>query len=173
MILGVIKKNIYHNKVRATNKGFGILEIILGAAILGTVFGAASLFYQEGIQINRAALNRTQAAFLEGEGLEAARFMRDKGWENVSAPPDGTQYYLSWTGSVWATSTTSSLVNDIFEWSIEYGDVYRDAATNDIVETGGVFDAHTKKITSYVSWPEGESTTTRSVSAYLTDIFAP
>jgi hypothetical protein len=154
-------------------RGFGILEIVLGATILTTVFGAASLFYQKGIQESRDALNRTQATLLASEGIEAARVMRDADWSNISGPTDGTSYYLYWTGTSWATSTAPSLVNDIFEWTITYNDVYRDATTHNIVESGGVLDSDARKITSVVSWYDHGATTTRSVATYFTDLFTP
>jgi len=112
-----------------------------------------------------------QASLLLEEGLETARFLRDASWANVSVPATGTTYYLTWSGTNWATSTTANVyVDGRFERTLRLDDVYRDGS-DDIVPSGGTLDVGTRKATVTVSWWDRTATSTRTISTYLTNIF--
>lgn len=150
-------------------RGFGFIEIIIGGAILSTAFIGISAYYQRALKVSRITAHTVQASLLLEEGLEVARFFRDSGWSNVYAPPTGTSYYLSFDGTKWATSTTNVYVDGVFERTVRFDDVYRDAL-NDIVTTGGTIDLGTRSATVTVSWREETSTTTKSIQIYLSNI---
>ena len=152
------------------NRGFGLVEIVIGSAILATVFLAVSAYYQGSLKVSRTTANLTQASFLLEEGLEVAKMFRDDSWGNISTPASGTQYYLSFNGTKWATSTTNVYIDSMFERSLTLNDVYRDV-NDDIVSTGGTLDTGTRKATVTVSWHENTGTTTKSIATYLTNIF--
>ena len=99
-----------------------------------------------------------------------AKIFRDTSWTNISAPVTGSSYYLTFNGTSWATSTTNTYIDGVFERKIVLSDVYRDA-NDDIVSSGGVLDTGTRKATVTVSWYEKTATTTKSISTYLTNIF--
>lgn len=152
------------------NRGFGLIEIVIGSAILATSLLSISLYYQQSLKVSRSTAQVAQASFLLEEGLEVARFFRDTSWVNISVPATGTTYYLSFNGTNWATSTTNVFIDGMFERTIRLDNVYRDA-NDDIVTTGGVIDTGTRKVTSTVSWRDRTATTTRSIGTYLTNIF--
>ena len=152
------------------NRGFGLIEIVIGGAILATVFVAVSAYYQQSLVISRSTAHLTQASFLLEEGIEVAKIFRDTSWTNISAPVTGSSYYLTFNGTSWATSTTNTYIDGVFERKIVLSDVYRDA-NDDIVSPGGVLDTGTRKATVTVIWYEKTATTTKSISTYLTNIF--
>lgn len=152
-------------------RGFGLIEILVGSAILVTALWGISAYYQTSLQVSRTTAQIVQASFLLEEGIEVARFFRDTGWANVGAPADGTVYYLAFNGTSFATSTTvTSLVGGVFEQKLTFNDVYRDL-NDDITTSGGTLDPNTKKVTIAVSWWNRTATTTRSISTYFTNIF--
>ena len=154
-----------------TQKGFGLVEIIIGAAILATTLLAVSFFFQRAVVISRSTGELVQASFLAEEGIEVLRFLRDEKWENLSSGiTPGTNYYLSFSGSSWATTTPNVFVDGVFERKFSIENVNRDG-NDDITTSGGTLDPNIKLITVSVSWFDRGATTTHTVSTYLTNIF--
>jgi len=152
------------------NRGFGLIEIIIGSAILATSLLGISSYYQQSLKVSRTTAQTVQTSLLLEESLEVAKFFRDTSWTNISAPATGTTFYLSFNGTNWATSTTNTYIDGTFERTIRLDDVYRDG-TDDIVSTGGTLDVGTRKVTATVSWWDHTATTTRTIATYLTNIF--
>lgn len=152
------------------NRGFGLIEIIIGSAILATSLMSISLYYQQSLKVSQSTAQVAQASFLLEEGLEVSKFFRDASWVNISTPATGTTYYLSFDGTKWATSTTNTYVDGVFERTIRFDDVYRDG-NDDIVTVGGTLDPDARKITATVSWWSRTATTTRAIETYVTNIF--
>ena len=151
-------------------RGFGLIEIVVGAAVLTTSLLGISFYYQQALKVSQRTGNFVRAGFLMEEGIEVAKFFRDTSWTNISGFTPGTTYYLSWTGSTWATTTTNTFVDGMFERKLVIDNVSRDS-NDDIVSSGGTLDAGTKKATVSVSWNEKGATTTKTVSTYLTNFF--
>jgi len=151
--------------------GFTIVEAIVAAAIcLGVVLGIAGAFSLT-LRSSLGNSARLQAAFLEEEGLEAARILRDSGWtSNIASHAAGTPFYLTFDGTTWKATTTNAYIGATFERTIVIDNIYRDGSKN-IVQSGGTLDANTKKVTVTVSYRQGSATTSRSLSTYLTNIF--
>lgn len=157
---------------RANKKGFGMLEIVIGTALIFiSMFGLVAV---SGAAF-KAAGNTTrniQTAFLLEEGLEAMRFLRDSGW-NVNIVPlsTGALYYLNFSGGEWeATSSPIFEIDGVFERTFVLGNVYRNTE-DDIVSSGGTLDANTKKITFSVSWSLRGATTTKTLSTYIANLY--
>lgn len=150
--------------------GFGLIEIIVGGAVLATSLLGISAYYQQSLRVSRSTAQLVQASLLLEESLEVAKFFRDTGWTNISTPATGTIYYLSFNGTNWATSTTNTYIDGVFERTIRLDDVYR-SGTDDIVTSGGTIDTGTRKVTATVSWWDRTATTTRTIETYLVNIF--
>lgn len=163
----ISQKNLA-NKSRI--KGFGLIEIIVGSAILTISLIAVSTYFQKSLQFNQGNKKIVQAGFLLEEGLEVVKFFRDTSWVNISGLTSGTSYYLNFDGTKWATSTSNVFVDNLFERKLVINNVSRDA-NDDIVSSGGTNDADTKKVTLFVSWKGRVGTTTESISTYITNIF--
>jgi hypothetical protein len=150
--------------------GFGLIEIVVGGAVLATSLMGISAYYQQSLRVSRSTAYLTQASFLLEEGLESAKIFRDISWTNISTPATGTTYYLAFDGTNWATSTTNIYIDGRFERTITLNDVYRDG-NDDIVSSGGTLDIGTRKVTVTVSWWDNAATTTRTIATYVTNIF--
>ena len=158
---------IVHGKKQ--HKGFGTIEVIVGASIISlTLFGLVVTF-QNSLQISRETGHVIEARFLIEEGFEAMRIMRDAQWSNVGDLATSTSYYLLFSSGTWAATSTPVLVDQTFSRSIVVEDVYRDS--NDDIAISGSFDPDVKKIIVSVSWLGRSATTTESAATYFVNIF--
>jgi len=152
-------------------KGFGLLEIVIGATVLSGALFAFSLFYQKALQAGNQTTELIQANFLLEEGVEAVKIIRDGGWQaNIANLTTATPIHLSFIGGTWATSTTNVYTNG-FERYFIVDDVYRDV--NDDIAVSGILDVGTKKVSVTVNWWSNinNSTSTKTLATYITDLF--
>lgn len=158
--------NLYLHK-----KGFGLVEAVVAISIVAAfivILGAVNTIY---LKISFSQSNILQAAFLAEEGIEAVRFIRDGGWgDGIASLSNGVDYYLAFTGSSWQPTTTPVSVG-IFDRRVRFDEVYRDA-TDNITTMGGTIDPNVRLVTSKVSWVERGATSTKTVSTYITNLFA-
>ena len=167
MIFKNLKTNNYQLK---TNLGFGLVEVVVGVSLIFiTLVGLVSTY---GLFLKVALKNtaKIQASYLVEEGLEAMRSIRDEDWDtNVAVLSLGVEYGFTFDGSQWTLDTTPTLIDGLFYRTLNVAEVFRDG-NSDIAPTG-VSDPNTKLFTVSVSWLEGSATTTKSISAYLSNIF--
>jgi hypothetical protein len=153
-------------------KGFGIIEILIGSAIIVT--GILALIESYTIYFKYALANdrNVQAAFLAEEGLEATTYLRDMGWTaNIVPLTPGTIYYLTWdsTNSYWKSTTTPQYVDGIFLRKITVDNVYRDIS--DKIVDSGTLDPNTKKVTVTLEYFQGHGITTSSMMTYIANFY--
>ena len=158
--------------IRHINKGrgFGLIEVVFGSAIISlTLFGILSVA-KNSLRVTDYALRSAQSGYLILEGAEAVRAMRDVNWINISGLTTATTYYLTFSTETnrFATTSVNTLVDGIFERSFTLADVFRNGS--DDIASSGTNDPGTKKITVNVSWFNRNSTTTKTVDFYLTNI---
>jgi prepilin-type N-terminal cleavage/methylation domain-containing protein len=155
-------------------KGFSLIEIAVAIGVLGISVVSIAQFSHAFLRAARLVSNRTQAAFLAQEGMEAVRYLRDSSWsDNIDAMTTGTPHYLHFNSSTLdyaLTATEPPLIEGRFERTITAHDAFRDA-NDDIVSAGGTADTSTKKFTVALSWRERGVTTTESIVWYLADLF--
>ncbi len=152
-------------------KGFSLAEAIIASAISLFVILGITAFFSTIFSMSVANSARIQAAFLAEEGLEAVRILRDAGWdENIETQALDVPFYLDFEGSSWTATTSNIYVDGLFQREVVLSAVNRDS-NFDIVESGGNSDPDSRKITVSISWSLGNSTTTKSVSTYLTNVF--
>ena len=118
-----------------------MIEVIIAAALcLSAVLGIVGAFVMT-IRAAQGNLSRIQAAYLEEEGLEAVRTLRDNGWTaNIASQPVGSTRYLAWNGATWELSTTNTPIGS-YERTVVFDTVYRDGAHN--IVSSGTADANT------------------------------
>jgi len=109
-----------------------------------------------------------QVAFLLEEGMETVKIIRDSSWNNINNLTTGNTYFLEFLNHDWIATSTNTYIDGKFERSFVIENVYRDI-NDDIIVSGGTLDINTKKTTVSVSWHNGKSTSTKSISAYLTN----
>ena len=151
------------------NRGMGLIEIVISAAILSIGILALISTYNTFISFAFSNQKNVEAAYLLEEGLEAMTFLRDKSFSNISKLSTSTTYYLTFTASSWATTTTPQYVDGQYLRSINISDVNRDGT--DKIAAAGTYDPNTKKVTATVSYFQGHATTTKSISTYIANIY--
>lgn len=151
--------------------GFALVEALVAAAILSGTLAAAVSAYLVAVRAAGENGDAVEALYLADEGVEAVRDLRDSGWSaNIAPlPTGGTPFYLAWNGSAWATSVADTLIDGAFDRSVTLGSVYRDA-NGDIAQSGAL-DPNARRVTVTVSWRSGQASTSRSLSAYVTNLF--
>ena len=154
--------------------GMGLIEVVLGAAIV--LFVTTSLFsaYVTYFQTGLSNVRRIQGAFLLEEGVEAFRIMRDTSFSTYVFPlSTTTSYRLAFATStaLWQATTSTKFIDGNFDRTLQIADVTRDSGGT-IVSSGGTYDPDTKKITISVSWNTSRGTTTKTVPTYLTNLFS-
>jgi len=157
--------------------GFTLVEVMVAITIMLVAF--LSLMYAFGtyVRIAAANTNTVQASLFAEEGVEAVRLLRDGGYSaNIGALANGTNYYLSWNGSGWVATTTPVISDVLYTRRVVFSAVNRDNTTGQIAPAGSgtTLDTNARGVTVSVSWlPAGtSSTSTVSVSTYITNIFA-
>ncbi|OGD69651.1 hypothetical protein A3I18_01775 [Candidatus Campbellbacteria bacterium RIFCSPLOWO2_02_FULL_35_11] len=150
-------------------KGTSLIEIIIGLAIISTSFFSVISAYHFFIKVAVRNASETKVSYLLEEGVEVTRFLRDSDWTSFSTLATSTDYHLVFDGGTWKATTTNIYIDNRFERKFVLGDVYRNI-DGDISDVG-TLDAGARKIDVFVSFPSGNSTTTRSVNLYLTNLF--
>lgn len=151
--------------------GFTLIEIIVGVAILLGIFISIGGVAQYALRMSSDANLRIRSAFLAAEGIEAAKIMRDRGWTQfiASLTPD-TEYYLLFSTDRWIATTTPAMIDGVFSRTMKIENVFRNAS-DDIVESGGVADPNTKKVTVAVRWTHHGIQRQDVIATYLTNLF--
>ncbi len=164
-MFSLIKK--YKNKKR----GMGLIEIVIGSAIIVTGILALSDAYSRYVKFAFANESNLQAAYIAEEGLEAITFLRDKGWTtNIKNLSTTTTYYIAWdsTNAYWKATTTTQYIDSKFLRQILITDVKRDGS--DHIATTGTYDPNTKFVTVNVLYFQGHGTTTQTMNTYITNL---
>ena len=161
-------------KKKNLKKGSGLVEILIAVFIFSIILGSlitASSTYFSGAGDN---LISTKGAYLAEEGIEAVKTIRDSSWNNISSLSDNTNYYLyfdtsSSTNNIWKATTTASSIDSTFIRTFKVNAVYRDS-NGRIISSGGTLDLNTEKVTVSISWKSKNSTTTKTLSTYITNL---
>src|SRR3989338_8607603 len=154
--------------------GFGVIEVLIASGIIAATIFSLYYVFVLGNRLSADAGNKISANFLAEEGLEAARFLRDSGWQsNILGLQPGTNYYILFDkiNSVWSMAVSAPpQIDAVFYRTLTVENVSRDS-NDDIVSSGGTVDPETKKINIEVAWSGKGATSTMVLSTYLTDLF--
>lgn len=156
--------------VRA-RRGFGMVEMIIGASVLSVSLLGISNFFQMSLRASGATQAAIQEDYLLEEGVEAMKLFRDMSYtNNFFKMSTTTTYYFSWNGTSWATSTVNTFIDEKFERKFTLADVKRDV--NSDIAASGTYDPDIKLVTVSVAWSSPVvGTTTHSIQTYITNIF--
>lgn len=159
-----------HELRNSSQRGVSLVEVVIGTAVLLLIFTGLIASYTLFVSSGFTTLRAIQAAYLLEEGIEAAGTLRDYGWTaNIAPLSAGTPYYFSWQGNRWITTSASSTIDNTFTRSVVFDPVYRDVSDN--IAGSGTMDSGTKKVTVVVRWQNAATTTSRTLSTYLTNLF--
>ncbi len=157
------------------NRGIGLLEIIIATAILGVALGSVVVTYGDYLKTALLNTDAIKATYLAEEGIEAVRFLRDTSWTNkIGNLTVSTNYFLNYatTTKVWSITAadSSNMIDRTYMRTVNFAPVYRDSG-GQMVDSGGTTDANTRMVTVTVSWLSHGATTTKSLSAYIANLF--
>lgn len=157
-------------------KGFGILEIVIATAIIGTSLFAMVSVFMLSRNTMEYSIQKLKASYLAEEGIEVLRFKRDSSWSgNIFSLSAGTDYYLAFstTTSNWAiTSTPQPPIDDLYARSFRIENVSRDSLANiQNPYNSANDDPGTKKIIMSVIWNYKNSNKNISSETYMTNLF--
>ena len=160
------------NSQKNISRAFTIVEVVVVPAILLMVVLAVMNAFTAYVKTSKNSLDTVKASYILDEGVEVMKMFRDQSWDaKIATVSVETPIRIFWNGTTFATTSSVSLIDNMFDRSIILSDVKRDDVTRDISSSGTV-DVGTKKVTVSVSWNSGSGTTTRFISAYITDIFS-
>lgn len=156
-----------------SQKGFSIIEIVVGSAII-TVAGLAiilgTLSY---IEISSKNSNNVQTALLFEETGEALQFLRDSGWtSNIGNKSLNIDYYLAWNSGAYSLSTTPNLYQNTYTRTVRFQSVRRNSS-NDSISTSpsDTIDPDTRLVEINVAWPYKGATTTVSTEMLIHNVY--
>lgn len=150
-------------------KGFGLIEIIIAATIGIAVLLAAASYLNFSLRVAAEDINQIEALYFAKSSLEQARAIRDEDWENINALTRDSAYHFEADGSSpskWIPVSGSQTIGR-YTVQVVLSNVYRDAASDNIVSSGGALDPETLKITSNVSYPTRGGTKQIEIYEYL------
>jgi len=154
----------------AASRGFSLIEALVGAAIISAALLALSSVSATLQRISTTNRHQIRTAYLLEEGMEVARYLRDKGWDQFTALTPGVAYQLAYAAGDWSATTTAQVIDATYTRTVTITPVLRDASQH-IVLTGGTLDQETKKVVVAVTWNNRGATTTQSATTYLAKIF--
>ncbi|MFZ2303484.1 MAG: prepilin-type N-terminal cleavage/methylation domain-containing protein [Minisyncoccia bacterium] len=160
------------NSLISRKRGFGLVEVVIGSAVLSVSLLAISGFFQTVLRASRVTESAVQGDYLLEEGMEVVKIFRDRSYtSNIKNMSTTTPYYFSWNVTNWATTTTKTIIDSKYERKLTFADVKRDSITKDISDTG-VYDPDIKLATVSVTWwAPVVGTTTRSIQTYIVNLF--
>lgn len=155
--------------VSKNEKGFGLIEIIITAAIIVISFTAFLTLILFSRAATLKAQRNTEAVAQGEEAMEVVRKLKDDNWTtNIASLTAGTTYYPKLTGTTWSLTTTNPSTTSYYTSTIVFSNVSRDASFN-IVSSGGTNDPNTKKVVTTVTWTDS-GTKTVKLTSYIGNI---
>ncbi len=135
-------------------RGFSLVEILLGVAVFGCLATALTGAVIYGRQSTVQAGDRTRATMLAEGGCKAVRNIGDDAWSNL---PGTGVYYLGQSGGVWTIGSTPEPAIDIYTREINITTV----------------DSSRKDVACVVSWNTGSVSRQATVTTRLSNWSAP
>ncbi len=148
------------------------MEIIIGTTIISLSLVGLITSFNLFVSTGLSNTQKVQAVYILEESIEAFRYIRDDGWTaNISTLSKNVSYNLAFDGSNWEATTTSALIDNVFDRTITIVDVYRRDSDDDIIASTSpdskTLDPNTVQVTASVSWDGDEVNAT----TYFTNIF--
>ena len=140
-----------------------MVEILVSASIFLTAVVGFVAAFDAFTSLSRHTAEKTAAALLLEEGMEALQLLRDQGWtEHIAPLTPGQEYTLYWSGSAYAATSTEMTIGESYTRSITLSTVRRNGS--DTVDDSGTLDDDTRAVTIEVArQSDGEVLATAAV----------
>lgn len=154
-------------KKRTALSGFSVVEIVVAIALFMIFATGAISTLLSAFVANRSGAEETIANQFATEGIEAVLSIKNQSFTSV-VNTFGTG--IAKAGGVWTLNGANNTLfhnnNDDYIRVITVSDVQREGnGSGNIVQSGGIFDPDTKKVTATVTW---KASPTRNNSTSLT-----
>jgi type II secretory pathway pseudopilin PulG len=155
------------------SKGMGLMEIIIGTTIISLSLVGLITSFNLFVSTGLSNTQKVQAVYILEESIEAFRYIRDGGWTtNINPLSKNAPYNLAFDGSNWEATTTTTLIDGVFNRTITIADVYRRQSDDDIIASTSpdskILDPNTVQVTAKVLWDDNEV----KGATYFTNIFS-
>lgn len=158
---------IKKSKLKVSESGFGLIEIVIASAVIGAVFIGVAGFLLFSQSATSKARRSTEAVSLAEEALEAVRKLRDESWtNNIANKTVGTTYYPNISGSSWVLQTTNPTPTSYYTTTLVFSAVNRDGSFN--IATSGTNDPDTRRLVATVSWNDSGPRSV-AITTYITN----
>ena len=157
-------------KKQSKKNGYGLVEIVVGSAIIATVLASAVFAVTEIRRLDERTTFTIRANYLLLEAVDVIKIFRDNSWTTeVATLSLDTPYYLVWESSTWNATTSQNVIDGTFYRTVTLSAVNRDG--NDNIASVGTLDTGTLKVTATAAWSFANSTTTKTFETYVTDLY--
>lgn len=123
-------------------RGFSVVEVIVGAALVAVIVTAIASAWQFYEKIVGQSVRLAEADLLIDEASEALQYRRDAGWTSrIATLALDTNYYLTWLDTDYIATTTPAAFPGSYVCIFKLSSVRRDASDN--IATTGTVDPNT------------------------------
>ncbi|MFH1207738.1 MAG: prepilin-type N-terminal cleavage/methylation domain-containing protein [Patescibacteria group bacterium] len=148
----------------SNQSGQSLLELLVAMGIFVLVIASTMFLTLDAHLANQEGGQRTRAAALAQEGMEASKSLASRGWKYLTVGTHG----LSAVTNVWQYNGAVDSLG-IFSRAVTVASVNRDVSGN-ITTSGGALDLDTKLVTSQVTWsPRPNRPSSVIVNSYMTN----
>jgi len=154
------------------SRGFALIEVIVGIGVAGAILAAFSTIAVQTKRVSRTNMRELQATMYLREAIETVKDLEQSNWAELAdvgcLAPLMCRPQIS--GGAWTlVSGSETLDGDTLTRSLSWENVFRDQLTfpNVIVETPGILDPNTKKVTARVTWNTGYAQRTETLETYV------
>lgn len=153
-------------------KGIGVVEVLVGSAILTMVLFAFTSSLSIYSAASADATKRTQALTLAQEGLEIARGIRDGSWSGIGDLDTDSVYGFELDEGIgrWSFVEGAETVDD-FTRTVTLGDVYRNANDEITDESPSTYDDGSRFVKVEITWESRRGEQSIALESLLTNAF--
>jgi uncharacterized membrane protein len=152
-------------------RGLSLVEVIIATAVILIFVVSLVGVHNFYLKFSTSNSDSVSAVMLVEEGAEAVRFLRDNSWSaNLASLSLGADYFLAFSSSGWQISAENTLIDGKFSRRFVLNPVYR-SPTGAIVSSGGALDPDSKFVTITVSWANGDTTASKSISIFIANLY--
>ncbi|MBA3679124.1 type II secretion system protein [Candidatus Saccharibacteria bacterium] len=152
---------IYSNLKKS---GFSLVEVVLAIAVFALIGSIVVSAFVYGRQATQQAGDRSRAAELSSETLEAVRNISNPNYSNLSSYTNGTTYYLAINANQWQLTTTPTTI-DNFTRTVVFSDGpngSRQANTNITWQITPLRTGSVSAITYFANWRQPTAASSKS-----------
>lgn len=146
-------------------KGFSLVEVIVAAGVFAVIVSGGVGVLSSALSLGGKSRDRIEAIILAQRGIEAARSIRDREWEEINSPGE---WGVVNVGGSWGLGTTGVNFNNYFhQLKLERG--RRDINGN--ISLSGSTDPNLIRVGSITSWTRGGQNSSVGLWTYLTNFY--